>query len=512
MKANRIANLWRDKRRLTALLLYGLLAVAVGAAGMYAATRTFLAGPPRGGPAAHEEGAEEGHSGHDEHGEEEEASSVVSLSKDKWEVAGLRIAPVESGSLTGTEWVTGKVTLNEDRLAHIYSLVDGQIHEVKVQFGDDVKQGQVLAVIDSKEVGSAKLELYKDRLDAEFAKVNYDFMREINTNTQALIKTLADQPPLNKIEEMFGNKRLGENRGKLMTAYASLYKSRSDYERLKPLAEQGVAAGKQAIAAKAQFEADQATFQALLEQLKFTAAQQALLAEQKLQQAEQAVAASRSRLYILGYKQDDLKDIDPIEEGEAIAHYEIRAPFGGTVIGKNVVLAERVGPDTEMFQVADLGTLWVQADIYQKDLPKIRQLGETLRFRATDSDHPHEAKIFYTGDILDPETRTVQLRALVNNPDRHLKAGMFVEVALPGKTISDVVTVPAPALQELEGQDVVFVQTGSEQFEKRNVTVGARSDGTIQIREGLQPGDNVVVAGGFALKSELMKGSISHGH
>ena len=323
---------------------------------------------------------------------------------------------------------------------------------------------------------------------------------------------MADQPPLNKIEEMFGNKRLGENRGKLMTAYASLYKSRSDYERIKPLAEQGVAAGKQAIAAKAQFEVDQATFQAMLEQLEFTAAQQALLAEQKLQQAEQAVAASRSRLYILGYKQDDLPDIDLIEEGEAIAHYEILAPFGGTVIGKKVVLAERVGPDTKMFQVADLSTLWVQADIYQKDLPKIRQLGETLRFLATDSDHVHEAKIFYTGDILDPETRTVQLRALVNNSDRHLKAGMFVEVALPGKMISDVVTVPAPALQEIEGQDVVFVQAGSEQFEKRDVKVGARSNGAVQIREGLEPGDKVVVAGGFALKSEFMKGSISHGH
>ena len=502
------ANLWRDKRRLTVLVVYGLLAVAVGAAGMYAATQTFLTGPPRVAGEAHEEGQ----GGHDDHGEAKEDLSTVSLSKDKWDVAGLRIALAERGGLTGTEWVTGKVTLNEDRLAHIYSLVDGQIHEVKVQFGDDVKQGQVLAVIDSKEVGLAKLDLYKDRLNAEFARINYEFMREINENTQALIKVLTDRPPLEKIEETFGDQRLGENREKLMTAYTSLYKARSDYERLTPLVEKGIAAGKQAIAAKAQFEAAEATFLAVLEQLKFTASQQALLAEQKLQKAVQTVAASRSRLFILGYKQDDLKSIDPIKEGETIAHYEIRAPFDGTVIGKNVVLAERVGPDTEMFQVADLSTLWVQADIYQKDLPKTRQLGETLRFRSPDSDHLHEANIFYTGDILDPETRTVRLRAAMDNPDRHLKPGMFVEVALPGETLSDVVTVPAPAIQEVEGQDVVFVQTGPEQFEKRNVTVGARSAGAVQILEGLQPGNRVVVAGGFALKSELMKGSISHGH
>lgn len=505
MNASRFASLWRDKRRLTALIACALLAVAVGAAGMYLTTRIFLA-VPRGTTETLEDEYDE------EHRDEGEELTLVSLSKNKWDVAGLRLAEVTSGSLTGTEWVTGKLALNEDRLAHIYSLVDGQIHEVKVQFGDDVKQGQVLAVIDSKDLGAAKLELYKDQLAAEFAKVNFDFMREINSNTQALIETLEDEPPLIRIEEMFGDKRLGENRGTLITAYASLYKSRSDYQRLKPLAEQGVAAGKQAIEAKAQLEADQAMFQALLEQLKFTASQQALHAEQQLKQTEQAVAASQSRLYILGYKQEDLEDIDPIKEGEEIAHYKVRAPFDGTVIGKNVVLAERVGPETEMFQIADLSKLWVQADIYQKDLPKQQQLGKTLRFRATDAEHLHEATIFYTGDILDPETRTIQLRALVDNPDRHLKAGMFVEVALPGETISDVVTVPATALLEVEGQEVVFVQIGPEQFEKRNVSIGARSDGEVQIRKGLLPGDKVVVTGGFALKSELMKGSISHGH
>ena len=176
------------------------------------------------------------------------------------------------------------------------------------------------------------------------------------------------------------------------------------------------------------------------------------------------------------------------------------------------MLAERVGPDTEMFQVADLSTLWVQADIYQKDLPKTRQLGETLRFRSPDSDHLHEARIFYTGDILDPETRTVRLRATIDNPDRHLKPGMFVEIALPGETLSNIVTLPASAIQEVEGHDVVFVQTGLEAFEKRKVKVGMRSGDTVQIRDGLQPGNKVVVVGGFALKSELMKGSISHGH
>jgi len=489
--------LWRNKRRMLALMVYGLLSVAVGSAGMYAVTQTYLTEPVSGEASTEaERGAD------DKHGED---SSEITLAKDKWAVARLRIAVVASGNLARTDWVTGKVALNEDRLAHVYSLVDGQVHEVMVQFGDDVKQGQVLAIIDSKEVGLAKLDLYKDQLNAKFAKINYEFMREINENTQALIKVLRDRPTLEAIGQTFDNKRLGDNRQQLITAYANLYKSRADYERLTSVAESGAVAGKFLIEVKARFEADQATFQAYLEQLKFTASQEALLAEQTYQQSEQKMAASRSRLYILGYKQDDLKSIDPIKEGEALAYYQIRAPFDGTVINKNVVLAERVGPDTEMFQFADLSTLWVQADIYQKDLPKIRQLGETLRFRSPDSGHIHEARIFYTGDILDPETRTLRLRAAIDNPDRHLKPGMFVEIALPGEMLSNVVTLPTSAIQEVDGRDVVFVQTGPEAFEKRNVKVGVSNGVAVQIRSGLQPGEKVVVAGGFALKSELMK-------
>ncbi len=512
MKASPFAELWADKRRLMALLVVASAAFALGAAGMYVVNRTWLLlatssqtemGSKHGDAEEHSE--ENGHSGKEE-------STSITLPKEKWDVAGLRVQQVERGTLSSAAWLTGKLSLNEDRVAHIYSLVDGQVHRVNVYFGDDVKQGQTMAVIDSKEVGTAKLNLYRDLLDAEFAQVNNEWGQKISTNTQELIKVLATQPPLDTIDEMFADKPMGEYRQQLIMAYASLYKSEKDVERLAPLARQGVTAGKQALAAKASYEGDRATFQALLEQLKFTSWQQALSAEQKLRQAEQAVAASRSHLYILGYKQTDLKNIDPLKEGEAIAHYEVRAPFDGTVIGKNVVLAERVGPDTEMFQVADLSTLWVQADIYQKDLPKLDQLGDTLHFRAPNTNHDHTAKIFYTGDILDPETRTVRLRALVENPQRHLKAGMFVEVALPGESIPDVLVVPTSALQEIEGKVIVFVQAGEEEFQKRNVVVGARSDGTVQIREGLKAGEFVVVAGGFALKSELMKGSISHGH
>jgi len=503
MKMYSLVTWCRDKRRVTRLLVYGVVAAGVGAGAMYVAIQMFSGSCCTLGAMVGSHDLENGNVA-EQRGAGGQ-SNLVELPRQKWPVAGLRVQPVELGRLDQNLWITGKLTVNEDRLAHIYSLVEGIINKVEVRFGQDVKQGDVLAVVDSKEVGSAKLKLYGDRLKAEFAKVNNAWNQKINRNTQDLIAALRGKPRITALETLFANKPMGEYRQQLVSAYANLYKSQADYQRLKPLADRGVMAGKQVLAAKAVFEASQATFLALLEQLKFTAWQQALRSEQELQQAERSVAVSRSQLYILGYRASDLTNIDPVAQGEGISHFQIRAPFDGTVIGKDVVLAERVGPGNQLFELADLSTVWVQADIYQKDLPKIKKLGDTLRFRATSSDHEHQAKIFYTGDVLDPETRTIRLNAVVANPDRHLKPGMFVEVAIPGETLRDVLTVPAAALLEIDHQTIVFVHKGGDQFERRDVTVGATGDGRVQILTGLEPGESVAVAGGFSLKSEMLK-------
>ncbi len=507
MKTNYLIELGKDKRRLAWWLLSTLLAAIIGAGVMYVAAPTLSSNDTDTESLANAGAAAEHGVGAEPQQEQSGTPNGVELPRQKWAIAGLSVKKIEPGTLTENLWVTGKLTVNEDRLAHIYSLVEGLIHSVSVRFGQEVKQGDVLAVVDSKEVGAAKLALYGHRLQADFAEVNAEWTQKINQNTQELIATLRQKPPITELEERFVDKPMGDYRQQLISAYANLYKSRADLDRLSPLAAKGVTAGKQVLAAKAVFEANQATFVALLEQLKFTARQKALMSEQAFQQAQRAVAVDRSQLYILGYRANDLDKIDPVAEGESISHFEIRAPFNGTVIGKNVVLAERVGPDTELFQIADLSTVWVQADIYQKDIAKLRELGDTLVFRSPSSPHDslHKATIFYKGDLLDPATRTIRLNATVKNPDRHLKPGMFVEVALPGKQLENVLSVPATALQEIDGTTIVFVHTKGDQFERRDVSVGVTGEGQVQILSGLKPGESVAVTGGFSLKSEMLK-------
>ncbi|MCA9013660.1 MAG: efflux RND transporter periplasmic adaptor subunit [Planctomycetaceae bacterium] len=501
------------KRRHNLVLVVCCITAAVLGAGlMY---MTGLGRQPANAPSTRDSDNHEEDAEHD--GDMAEEPSVVTLQKEKWEAAGIEIAAATTSNLTKNTWVTGKVTLNQDRVAHIYSLVEGRVHEVDVQFGDSVSQGARIAVIDSREVGAAKLALAQSRLDAEFARVNNEWQQKVSANTLELITALSQGTSISTIEKQFGDRPMGDFRAQLLTSFASLQKSRADFERLQPLSETGAVAGRAALAAKTSLEADQATFDATMEQLKFKASQQSLLSSQKLRQAQQSQAVATSQLFILGYDEASLEKLDPERQGESIAHFDIRAPFDGTVLAKNVVIAQRVGTDTEMFQIADLSSVWIEADIYQKDLPRLQQLGETLHFRAPllteiDDGHSHEARIFYKGDVLDEQTRTMRLRAVLDNPDRHLKPGMFVEVQLPGETIDDVLVVPVSAVQTGDDRSFVFVHKAGDEFERRDVSFGATSNGMIQISEGLKPGEKVVIEGGFSLKSELMKGQISHGH
>ena len=155
-------------------IIAGAIGLAVGlalggGAALYAA-KSGLAAP-----------ADDGHgeSRHDEHGHEGHAEGVVEFPEEKWATAGLEIAPARMGDLAIVRTATGKVTANEDRLAHVYSLAEGIVHEVNVRYGDRVEAGEPLAVIDSREVGQAKLALVQARKDVRIAEVEAEWARTI---------------------------------------------------------------------------------------------------------------------------------------------------------------------------------------------------------------------------------------------------------------------------------------------------------------------------------------------
>lgn len=432
---------------------------------------------------------------------------IVILPRAKWPVAGIRIETAKNSDVTAADWVTGKVALNGDRLAQIDPLVEGIVRDVRVRFGDDVTAGQVLAIIDSREVGQAKLDLFRNRLATRLAGTEATWQREIEGNTQALIDRLKAGILISEIEQQFADKAMGSYREQLVSAYARLHKSRADRDRLKDLSEKRVVAVKEYIAAKAAFEGDQATLQALLEQIHFAARQNRLTADQALEQARTAESISETNLRIMGLGDVAMDEFDPTKEGETVSHYTITAPFDGTIIEKDVVLKERVGPASQLFVVADLRTVWITADIYERHMPMLTRLqGQSIRFRtAVWPGRTFAARVFSTGSVISEESRTLPMMAVAENPQRLLRPGMFIEVEIPGEDVADTLVIPNSALQEHEGLPFVFIHLNDDEFQRCDVRTGRSFDDVTEIVAGLEPGDNVVVEGGFFLKSQMLQ-------
>ncbi|MCE9606667.1 MAG: efflux RND transporter periplasmic adaptor subunit [Planctomycetia bacterium] len=430
----------------------------------------------------------------------------VRFERSRWGAAGVRVEPVRHLALNDVLSVTGKLAVDEERLAHIYSQVEGVLREAKVRLGQAVKAGDVLAIVDSKEVGQAKLDLVRNRMNLGFAKTTHQWSETIMTNTLALTNLLEQGPEVTTLDSQIRDQPMGDNRQLLISSYAKRHQTQADYERLKTLRAQNVGVEKDFIRSKAEYESAAATYQAIVEQLKFTTKQKRIEADQKLQEALTAERMSRASLLILGYGEKEIDAMDPLAEGEKMAHYPIRAPFDGTVVEKHAVLSEHVGPAHQLYEITDLAKVWIHAAVFEKDLSSLLRMSDKpLKFHSAGyPDREFTAELFHMGDEVDEKTRAVTLIAVAQNNEHLLKPGMFVDVRLPIGESAARVQIPESAVQRQE-QNYVYVLIGDDEFERREVRLGRTIKPYVEVAAGLKEGESIVVEGCFELKSLFMK-------
>ncbi len=241
-----------------------------------------------------------------------------------------------------------------------------------------------------------------------------------------------------------------------------------------------------------------------LEQQGISSRKELLDAAAKLRRQEAALQSARERLRVLGAGHGDG------------GQYALTSPFAGVVVAREASLGEMASPADQIFTVANLSRLWIELDIYERDLSRVT-IGQTVAVStAAYPSRVFPGRIVYVGDVLDPQKRTVRARVEIPNDDRALKPGMFASALIQvGGTGTPVVVVPQAAVQELEGRQVVFVPGDRPgEFAARTVEVGEQADnGRVVIIAGLEAGDSIVTSGAFALRSELAEGEIGdHGH
>lgn len=181
----------------------------------------------------------------------------------------------------------------------------------------------------------------------------------------------------------------------------------------------------------------------------------------------------------------------------------LRSPFAGVVTKAKAASGEVIDTESELFTVADISQVWVQAEVYEKDLGRIR-MGQSA-FITVDT-YPNEefkGRVAYISDVLDPQTRTARVRCELPNPGLRLKLDMFASVRVPTTFSKQAIAVPISALQQVEEKNVLFIQKGATSFELRQVKSGNNVNGQLEILSGIREGEKVVTQGAFHLKSIL---------
>lgn len=195
--------------------------------------------------------------------------------------------------------------------------------------------------------------------------------------------------------------------------------------------------------------------------------------------------------------------------GETI---EIKAPISGTIIAEFVKKGDHVDGTNALYTIADMTRLSANFDVYEKDLAHI-QLGQNMKvFPITYPDRSFTAEIVFISPRVDESTFTTRIKAFVDNPVQLLKLGMSVRGEIEVVEDSSYLTLPAGAVKNIEGEDIVFVKTDKETFEKRAVNIKSKTKKEAAISGDLKKGDSVVVSGAFILKSKLLESEMEHAH
>lgn len=351
------------------------------------------------------------------------AEGQITMTPEQIAAASIQVATVGSGMLINRVAVPGTVSANADRLARVTARVGGTIVEVRKRLGETVAAGDVLAMIESRDIADAKGEFLTATRAANLA--NLTFARE---------------------------SRLWEKR--------------------------------------------------------ISPEQDFLQARDADEDARVRLDIARQRLSILGLSDTEIVDL-PRHPVAALRRLPLRAPIAGRVIAHVAVLGAAIAADAELFSIADLTTVWVEMAIPPRDLAMARN---GLRVNIVgEGDVRGTGKIMFLSPVLDAETRSARAVAEIDNTDGVWRPGAFVTAHLTTNEQAVDILIPRSAVQEFEGERIVFVRT-TDGFMKREIVSGREDAAALEVVFGLDVGDEIAVGNAFVLRAELSKSEATHNH
>ena len=228
-------------------------------------------------------------------------------------------------------------------------------------------------------------------------------------------------------------------------------------------------------------------------------------AENELIKARAEFRRAKERLLSLRVPAQELEK--PLERQKITSRFELKSPLTGIVVERNVTPGQSIGGESGqvLFTVADLDMLQVVADVYERDLAYLALVKEGQPAKVSVEAYPDvtfPATVITIGDVVDPTSRTIKLRALVNNKDHRLKPEMFARLHIEVGESTRLLTIPREAVLEEDGKEFVYVVEGIDQYVKRKVKVSTISPDQVRVLEGLASGQRIVTKGAVLIKGQ----------
>lgn len=348
----------------------------------------------------------------------------VQLSEDAVRTSAIQVETAGPAKMRTVVELPGEIALNGDKVTHIVPRTAGVVREIRKNQGDPVKKGEVIAVIDSRELAEAKRHFIDTAQELDFARKAFE--RE---------------------------------------------------ERL----------WKKNISSEASY----------------------LAQERAHHEAGLKHRSGRQQLAALGIGSAALQALLDDPESD-LTRYELLAPFDGVVIEKKVAAGQAVTEHEDLFQVADLSTVWVNVTVYGKDLNAVR-VGQEVTVRSDALDSEARGKLVYVGSLVGGEARSATARVVLPDPTRLWRPGLFVAARVVQEEATVPVAVKREGLQKFRDWDVVFVRVG-DLFEARPLELGRKEGDWVEVLSGLSPGEKYAAVNSFILKADLGKAGASHDH
>ena len=356
---------------------------------------------------------------------------------------------------------------------------DGGVHlepeQVKV-LGirvEPLKKGHVRAIISRPATVSFDL----DRL----AKIG----PRITAKVVKVIKDIGDRVEVGETVAIMSSVELGKAKAQYLTAKARVETELKTYEREKTLYEKRISSEASMLEAQARY----------------------LEARAELDSAREAL-----RLY--GLSQKEIDEVH-IMNDQPLSYFPLKSSIKGVIQRRDISPGDTVSSDETPIIVVDTQKMWVMVDAFERDIPLL-QLGQKIELKVRSiPGRTFSGIVDWISRELEKETRTVQIRAVIDNPDQVLRAGMFGTALIHTAKAEQSTIVPVDAVQTVEEKKVIFIP-GDKQgsFKPVQITLGEESDGWVEIVSELKPGMPVVTAGAFHLKAALTASerNAAHGH